>query len=221
MHELPSNGTFIKDGQHAQPEAEGQLSPAYAARIFFKSFEHSQGDPQLQRSFFNLIHNLHREFKMTDDTKAQVLEIAKPRIEKHLQHADDPQNPEKVVFHPQLYVINNVELEMISRLEEMQHAFNYPGEVLPTDSLVFSTGKGIKKQDELHTATPGGRPRRNVDLSDPKNDPQFSYYSYYVIGKNSTGIHEFDEIYELLRQRHQEDLRQAEKRKAELAKMGF
>ena len=221
MHELPSTGVVVKDTP--LPNSEGQLSPAYATRLFFASFEHSQGFPQLQRNFFRLMHNLHPAWQITDATKEDIRAMVTPKISKHLEHSEDenPGNTEKVVFHPYIAYPDRIANEISSRLNDIQEDFNYEGEFMPTDSLIFSIRKEIGKQDDLHTIGRGGRPRRNVDPSNPKNDPRFSYFKYYVIDGNSTEIPEFDEIYGLVRQRHQEDVKQREERKAELAKMGF
>lgn len=186
----------------AERPTEFSSSAQHLARIFFASFEHSQGLPELQRLIFQYIHSVNSQLRMTDQIRAKIFTMVSPRIEKYLEHTPDSPNitDNTSVYHPNItnklrtYSKDIIITETVLRLNEMYVLLTFdPSRQL--DTSIIGIVKGMISREFKFLHEQGGRVRKNIDPNTLKGDPWFSYLCHYALNEQKTRIPEFDQMY--------------------------
>ncbi len=175
-----------------QPEVE-TLTLSRARKLFFLSFEHSQGNTALQKLIFDYLHHLHPDWTIDEPLKADLTSIvtqpiiryALPQPGKALWHSTDAE----VAALDQGGMLNEIKEQM----HTMQHSFNRtpgdPPQMLNMAATIINRDLSYLGRGRPRSPQPSGK-----RLS-PKADPYFSYFVYYGLDGHSTGVAEYDRMY--------------------------
>jgi len=176
----------------AQPEAE-TLSLNHARKLFFLSFEHSQGNTSLQKMIFDYLHHLHPNWTIDADFKAElsnavtqpIINYALPQPGKRLLHSADAE----VAALDKGGMLNEVK----EQLHTMQHSFNRtPGD--PPQLLHIAATIINRDLNYLEKSRPRSTHSSKHRLM-PKADPWLSYFVYHGLDGHPTGAIEYDRMY--------------------------
>lgn len=181
------------------PENAEKLTPEYASRVFFNSFRHSQGIPNIQKSIFRYLHIIRPTWKITLEDKPKILEISQNMILSFLYGTDG--RKEGVTLHDGYPNKDRVNTEIVHELAEMEEQFNYEAKSDPEkkSGLIQELADDITNQDLYFLNRENGR-ERNPPSKKPSMDPWLSFIIHFGLNKNSTGVQELDEMYKDIRE---------------------
>lgn len=190
--------------EQAPEEAIKPLTPEYAARILFRSYEHSQGNAALQGLLFEYLHLIRPKWQINDREEEIVKSLVKPRIMSYL-------SPEHAV-HKDLLKPRSQENSDVGELEEkvmnsLSQELGSMRRILSSEEDLFIPDRPILIRKIAQGVIEGdlrflkiGRQRFGLDPKTPKVDPYFSFLVHYALQGNPTGIKEFDQMYKDIRQ---------------------
>lgn len=179
-----------------KPEIQQNLTPEYAALLFFHSFRHSQGIPALQTEIFKYVHLIRPAWRITSEDRPKIEEISTRKIDSFLGKQATTKHgvvAHRIISHSTEKVIN-------VELEDMRDAFNGDYIVIPwipgaKNRLVKQIAKYIITSDLDYCKRQYGRERNPSYSEKPLLDPWLSFVIHFGINKNSTNIAEFDQMY--------------------------
>lgn len=168
---------------------ESSLTPEYAAQLLISSFGHSQGSYDLQGGFFEVFHSLRPHWHISPEDVATITALTLLETVKHIKSANHAQD----INTPILYELNLMIPAFQSALGKPDDPKpEIPNEYKYRQALIERITRDILDRDHKFLIDDGGRPRSHGYTE----DPYFSYFRNYVILGQSTGLSEFDQMYQ-------------------------
>ena len=168
-----------------------QPSQSKLEQILLYAYFISQGSPYLQKRLFQYLHNTNPHWKISDDQKKDLKESVK-RKAKVLQDSGVHQYME------------SLETETDITLNEMQEIFagRYFNPTA-TDLILYEIAHVILVADNHHLKENGGRIRKS-EVSNKRKDSfwlkaDLRHFDYFILEKHQTGVAEFDQMFEGIR----------------------
>jgi hypothetical protein len=176
------------------------LTLGIALQVMVMGFFLSQGDPYLQHCLYRYLHAVCPDWRVSEEMKIALQRQIQPvrKITEQGMHttAYDPQD-----------IINNLEAET----NAMQLIFNGPGLLHSAiGPLIGEILTAIVARDYKYLVEDGARPKgeehylhhllQYTSLYNPMKDPYLSHFCYFGILGKGTGIPEFNQMFDEIRQ---------------------
>ena len=178
----------ITKGENTQ-ELKGQLTPEYAARLIFWSYNLSQGNPGLQREIFEYLHGVHPEWQITNEMK-------QPIFDKSFEIANKYLNKSSVSPHrqPAERMIEDIkgQIELLSQFLEKNLKYERPKEHVLKVLQASFIERDFKFIEKERKSSPG---------------KYTSYICDYILGSKKTSIQEYDKMLKELKPLMLDDLK--------------
>jgi hypothetical protein len=176
------------------------LTLGIALQVMVMGFFLSQGDPHLQHCLYRYLHAICPDWRVSEEMKIALQRQIQPvrTISEQGMHttAYDPQD-----------IINNLEAET----NAMQLIFNGPGLLHSAlGPLIGEIITGIVVRDYKYLVEDGARPRgeehhlhhllQHTAFYNPMKDPYLSHFCYFGVLGKGTGMPEFNQMFDEIRQ---------------------
>lgn len=180
------------------PES-GPFTVPYAADLFFRAFEHAQGDldknARIQQNIFEYIHVIRPSWQLPDHLQTEFEALAWNKVERYLQYAIGGAKAEKtgIVLHAK-YPRSSEFFDRARNFVDTLNSSSYSDH----NGLVVDITKGIIDLDYHYLVEKNGRVRSHPNPekgNSYKHDPWLSYLFYFGLEKHATGFSELDQMY--------------------------
>jgi hypothetical protein len=181
-----------------QPSAEGKepLSPRLRPllTLFITSYEHSQGNSELQRTIFHYLHQSLPDLTLTKKDCDQLMAHAIPIIERLLGL---PTQVQAAFPHTQVDDISIVR-SVGTEIEHLYSIFTR-STTLEAEVVELFAKKLVEREYDI-LIKDGGRKQRRIDKEktryQSRYDPHFSYVAYFALMGHKTGMQPLDHLYQ-------------------------
>lgn len=175
------------------PESATELDVEQAGNLFIQSFRFSQGEVELQEDIFRFLHEIHPEWRMSDDFREKVYAESIEKI-KNIVFASSrrgiPGGPKNNMHttvgttHPQDRAVEVVKGGAKEELRQMQGILNGDGRLGDTDA---------KTGDDLIQKIAYSMLIRDINYL--KKGRSISYLRHFAFDSRSTSIPEYDLLF--------------------------
>lgn len=182
----------LETGHLTHPEIpQTELTLPHAMGLVLKSFRFSQGNYNLQLSMFDYLHMLRPEWRMSPELGEAVAEKLEKPIEKLLSSSSHMQLGGMVVDNlahaTELLQKSLNGMRNLTERQLTQLPISITQEVLSADMKYLNAGR---PRGHL---IPDSNSSTNLN---PSSDPFLSHACYYGLEENSTGLQEYDQLFQ-------------------------
>lgn len=198
-----------QDIQRPKPEASPQpeVSPnvRHLSKLFYRSFDFSQGSKYLQKHMFEYIHRTHPGLTMSDDELVQVKKKVHESIMERFFLGKTAGTGKMIdQSHSDSVDLKSMKQEIDVNLDIMNQIFNgtYPESFGSDAELLEKITHQIISQDNKFLSRNNGRTRstHSSGTGNERNNPFMSYLHYYSGELRRIEVPEFTELFQSVRQ---------------------